>query len=90
MTGDWMTGDWLPGAWLTGAWLTSAWLTGDLLTSDWLTGTWLTGDWLPVTDDWCTYTSDASSIRVAATLIGRTPGSIALWAGAPINCIVIR
>ena len=34
-------------------------------------------------DDWWTYTLDTFSIRVEATLMGPTPGSIALWAGAP-------
>ena len=58
---------------LTSEKLPGAWLTDEKLTSGWLTGAW-----------W-TYTFDAFSIWVKATLMGLTPGSIALWGGAPIN-----
>ena len=76
LTGDLLPGENLPGAWLTGAWFTGAWLTGDWMT---VTGDWLTGAW---------WTFGALSIQKAATTMGLTPGSIALWGGAPIIRII--
>ena len=72
---------------LVDQWLVDRWLVDQWLADQWLVDWWLVTWVLAAIVDWWTYTLDALGIQVVT---GLTPGSIALWGGAPIKRIVIR